>query len=85
MAVHANTWGAKVASGAQSITKGGTGIYNIPHNLGSAAFVIIAIPTTDNINVRVTSKGTSSFQVTCKNMSGTATDAGFDYVMIGSN
>lgn len=84
-AAHTNRWGHKVATGAQNITKGGTGIYNVPHNLGSDAFTVLPVATTDNINCRVTAKSYNSFQVTCRNMSGTLTDASFDYQMVGSN
>lgn len=82
---HTNKWGAKVATDAQSVTKGGTGIYNVPHNLGNSAFTVLPVSTTDNINCRVTEKTNTNFQVTCRNMSGTLTDAGFDYIMVGSN
>jgi hypothetical protein len=77
-----NTWGAK--SNSTSATKGGTGIYNVPHNAGSAYSVQVT-PLTDNLIARVTSKGSNTFQVTIRNMSGTATDSAFDYTILGAN
>lgn len=77
-----NTWGIK--SSSTSATKGGTGIYNVPHLAGST-FSVQVTPLLDNVIARVTSKGSNTFQVTIRNMSGTATDAGFEYAIFGSN
>lgn len=80
-----NEWGAKKRASNVLVTKGGTGIYNVPHQAGSTYSVQIT-PTTDNLNTRVTSKGNNTFQVTVRNMSGTAVDTGsFDFTLYGAN
>lgn len=80
-----NEWGAKKRASSVWVTKGGTGIYNVPHQAGSTYSVQIT-STTDNLNARVTSRGTNTFQVTVRNMSGTAVDTGsFDFTLYGAN
>jgi len=80
-----NEWGAKKRASNVWVTKGGTGIYNVPHQAGSTYSVQIT-STTDNLNARVTSRGTNTFQVTVRNMSGTAVDTGsFDFTLYGAN
>lgn len=80
---HVNMWGAKTSNSA--ITKGGTGIYNVPHNVGSGNFTVLITPVTDNVNARVTQKNSNMFQVTIRNMAGNLVDAQFDYVLFGAN
>lgn len=82
---HSNRYGPMVALGNQIITKGGTGIYIVPHNVKRSGFACIPVSTTDNVNVRCTAKSTNTFTVTCRNQSGTLVDASFDYQIVGNN
>jgi len=81
---HSNKWGAKKCLDTVYVTKGGTGIYYVPH-LGGANYTVQLTCLADNVIARVTSRGTNTFTVTIRNMSGTLTDAAFDYTIYGAN
>ena len=68
---HSNLWGAKKATSSSYVTKGNgtgqnTGIFNVPHNVGSTNYTVMVVPTQDNISVRVINKASTSIQVSVK-------------------
>ena len=87
---HSNLWGAKKATSSSYVTKGNgtgqnTGIFNVPHNVGSTNYTVMVVPTQDNISVRVINKASTSIQVSIKNASNAFVDGSFDYTIIGNN
>jgi hypothetical protein len=82
-AVQTNTWGAKKSTSAAS--KGGTGIFYVPHAVGSSAYQVIITCSTTGYYGTCTTKGSTSFTANIKSDGGTLSDIAFDYVIIGSN
>lgn len=82
-AAHNNKWGAKISG--NSITKGGTGIFVVPHTVGSITFTAIATCTATGYYAAVTAKANGSITVTVKSDAGVASDQPFDYVIMGAN
>lgn len=78
-------WGAKKPTDIQSVTKGGTGVYNVPHNIGNTDFTCMVTCRTAGYYGSVTSKTSSAVQITIKSDGGTNTDIAFDFVLIGNN
>jgi hypothetical protein len=80
---HTNKWGAKV--GAASATYTATGIYDVPHTVGSSGYTVSVQPTVDGNHAFVISKSSTSFRVQIRNNSGTAVSGAFDYTIVGAN
>jgi hypothetical protein len=80
---HTNRWGAK--NDPANATYTATGIYDVPHAVGSAYYSVQITPTADNLHAMVVSKSANSFRVQVRNNSGTATAGSFDYAITGSN
>lgn len=82
-AAHNNKWGAKTSG--NSVTKGGTGVFIVPHSVGSMAFTAIATCTATGYYAAVTAKANGSITVTVKSDGGSVSDQPFDYVIMGAN
>jgi hypothetical protein len=70
-----------------TLTDNGTGNYTLTFRepFGSADFVVSATTLTDNTITRVSTKTISSVIIVSENLSGTATDAVMDIVIVGSD
>lgn len=81
--IRSNHWGTKMLSTA--VTKGGTGIYNIPHQIGHENYTAFVTAKDANMTVYVPNKYADSVQIAIRNASGALADGGFDYVLLGNN
>lgn len=69
-----------------SLTDNGTGDYNInPRIPFGRAPEVIATPITDNIICKVGTVTASAIQILTENLSGSATDADFHLIVLGSD
>jgi hypothetical protein len=75
------SWGAK----ASNSSKPSTGTYTINHTVGHTNYMVLITPQTASRVGYVYAKNTTSVTIKMTNMSGTATDAAFDYCIIGNN
>lgn len=84
--VKSNEWGAKKSSA--NATKGGTGLFNVPHNAGSV-YSAFAVSRNSSLTAKVISQGNNTFQVGLYNNSNVLTDPtsgfAFNYVIFGAN
>jgi len=77
-----NVWGAKAS--AFSVSKAGTGFFNVPHNIGSANYTANVTCNTADCVAYIASKTANYLQVAVRR-NGAYYDCGFDYTIIGSN
>lgn len=77
-----NVWGARAADGF--VTKGGVGIFNVPHNIGHTKYTVMASSYNNGITVAIVSKSPYSVQLHV-GANGSSYDIGFDYTIIGQN
>jgi len=80
---HTNKWGAKTSSYA--ITKGGTGIFIVPHSINALTYTIQVSAGLSGYRASWYNKTTASFYVAIHNSAGTLVDAPFDYTLFGTN
>lgn len=78
-----NEWGAKLSNGA--VSKGGTGVYIIPHNVGHSNFSVQITCSASGYIAAVTSRSSTSITVTIIDSLRTPSDIQFEYLIIGSN
>lgn len=77
-----NVWGARAADGF--VTKGGVGIFNVPHRVGHTKYTVTASSYNNGITVSIVSKSAYSVQLQV-GANGGFYDVGFDYTIIGQN
>lgn len=77
-----NRWGAK--SYNLNATKGGTGIFNIPHLIGNTSYTVNVVCNAADCIAYVSGKSSNAVQITVRK-SGSNYDCGFDYTIIGAN
>lgn len=75
------SWGAKVGASSNP----STGTYTINHSIGHTDYMVLVTPSAASRVGYVSTKNTTSVTIIITNMSGTATNAAFDYVIIGNN
>jgi len=80
---HGTKWGSKVSSSNATYTA--TGIYDVPHLVGSTAYNVIATPIGDGLHAFIISKSNNSFRIQIRNNIGTAIAGAFDYIITGNN
>lgn len=80
---HSNPWGSKTNTGNATYTA--TGIYDVPHLIGSTAYSVSVSPIGDGLHAFVISKSNNSFRVQIRNNSGVASVGAFGYIITGNN
>ena len=78
-----NHWGAKTSNGG--VTKGATGIYNIPHQVGHTSYTVFVTPKDGSMVSYCPNKYSDSVQIAIRNLSGVLSDCAFDYMIVGNN
>lgn len=74
-------WGAKTGNS----TKPSTGTYTISHTIGHTDYTVQITPLTSARVGYISAKNSTSVTIVMTNMSGTATDTAFDYLITGNN
>jgi len=91
MAVKLTGTGTAAISGMDAaqmtLTDNGTGNYTLTFHqpYGASDFIVAATTLTDNTITRVSTKTVNSVIIISENLSGTATDAVMDIIIIGSD
>lgn len=80
--LQSNVWGARALN--ISVTKGGVGIFNVPHNIGHTKYTVTASSYNNGVTVAIVSKSPYSVQLQV-GANGGFYDVGFDYAIIGQN
>lgn len=81
-----NSWGAKKHA-TLTAQKTATGTYTVYHSAGHTGYSVQITPETDQrvYYIPTASKGTSSFIVYFRNLSGTLSDSAFSFSIMGDN
>lgn len=74
-------WGAKTGNS----TKPSAGTYTISHTIGHTDYTVQITPLTSARVGYISAKNSTSVTIVMTNMSGTATDTAFDYLITGNN
>lgn len=90
MAVFVDGTGTAALSGLCSknmtLTDNGTGDYTLTFNTAYVqAPIVVASPKTDNIICKIGTVAVGSVQILTENLSGSATDADFHVILVGSD